>query len=146
MTIFLRTLNHGRKWSPFHPFRGRGWRRSQNGVGHKMRREKKKGKKKKKRGKRKKEERKRARVLWTRGKRRPRASNGQRYPLPCRTHFGNLKYLALLLQKLSSIEGNSCSRVYRVLEYKKSIAIYPLKWYFIKRRRINPRLINLPAK
>ena len=24
-------------------------------------------------------------------KRRPRASNGQRYPLPCRTHFGNLK-------------------------------------------------------
>ena len=25
------------------------------------------------------------------GKRRPRASNGQRYPLPCRTHFGNLK-------------------------------------------------------
>ena len=45
---------HGRKWSPFHPFRGRGWRRSQNGVGHKMRREKKKGKKKKKRGKRKK--------------------------------------------------------------------------------------------
>ena len=45
---------HGRKWSPFHPFRGRGWRRSQSGVGHKMRREKKKGKKKKKRGKRKK--------------------------------------------------------------------------------------------
>ena len=24
-------------------------------------------------------------------KRRPWASNGQRYPLPCRTHFGNLK-------------------------------------------------------
>ena len=24
-------------------------------------------------------------------KRRPRASNGQRYPLPCHTHFGNLK-------------------------------------------------------
>ena len=24
-------------------------------------------------------------------KRRPRASNGQRYPLPCCTHFGNLK-------------------------------------------------------
>ena len=22
---------------------------------------------------------------------RPRASNGQRYPLPCRTRFGNLK-------------------------------------------------------
>ena len=32
---------HGRIWSPFHPFLGRGWRRSQNGVGHKMRREKK---------------------------------------------------------------------------------------------------------
>ena len=24
-------------------------------------------------------------------KRRPRASNSQRYPLPCSTHFGNLK-------------------------------------------------------
>ena len=29
---------------------------------------------------------------WSRKtKRRPRASNGQRYPLPCFTHFGNLK-------------------------------------------------------
>ena len=32
---------HGRIWSPFHPFPGRGWRRSQNCVGHKMRRGKK---------------------------------------------------------------------------------------------------------
>ena len=24
-------------------------------------------------------------------KRQPKASNGQRYPLPCCTHFGNLK-------------------------------------------------------
>ena len=39
---------HGRKWSPFHPFRGRGWRRSQNGVGHKMRKEEKKGERSKK--------------------------------------------------------------------------------------------------
>ena len=50
LTLLALTLAHGRKWSPFHPFRGRGWRRSQNGVGHKMRREKrrKKGEKEKK--------------------------------------------------------------------------------------------------
>ena len=39
--------DHGRIWSPFHPFRGRGWRRSQNGVSHKMRREEKKGERRK---------------------------------------------------------------------------------------------------
>ena len=41
---------------------------------------------------------------------------------------------------------NSCSRVYRVLEYKNSIAIYSLEWYFKNRWRINPRLNNLLAK
>ena len=53
MEKFFIIIAHGRMWSPFHLFPGKGWRRSQNGVGHKMRREKKNGKKKK-RGKRKK--------------------------------------------------------------------------------------------
>ena len=38
------------------------------------------------------------------------------------------------------------SRVYRVPDFDNSIAIYPLKLYFIKRRRINLGLINLAAK
>ena len=46
--VTLCIYEHGCKSSPFHPFRGRGWRRSQNGVGHKMRREEKKGERRKK--------------------------------------------------------------------------------------------------
>ena len=46
LRIFKRlATGHGRIWSPFHPFRGRGWCRSQKSVGHKMRRERSKKKK-----------------------------------------------------------------------------------------------------
>ena len=63
-------------------------------------------------------------------KRRPRASNGQRYPLPCRTHFGKLKPSWYTRQNIPLLGGPFRSfnrRAFRVLLGLPIKSIKPIK-------------------